>query len=147
MLESVAYSDRDSEYQDFTEEEWNMFNSYSYDDYQGFSDLKLFNIQNNTRNYKIWDNFDIHPYPGSFCIDFNTNCDRNRLIQRHLCDSQCFWNPRQCFLSNSHSGNLEDLMQKSFHDKFNPDFKKQFERVFVEKIDRTLPRYWVKEAY
>ena len=60
MLESVAYSHRDSEYQDFTEEEWNMFNSYSYDDYQGFSDLKLFNMQNNTRNYKIWDDFDIH---------------------------------------------------------------------------------------
>ena len=135
MIESDVFSDGDSECKDFTEEELKMINSYTYDDYQDFSDVKLFDMQNGDRFYKIWDKFGIHPYPGSFCTDFNTNTDRNRLIQRHLCNNNCFWNPRQCFLPSSHSGNLADLMHKDFHDNFNPDFEDQFKRNFSEKID------------
>ena len=112
-----------------------MINSYTYDDYHGFSDIQLYDMQNDNRWDNMWHNFDIHPYPGSFCTAFNSNLDRNKLIQRHLCDNNCFWNPRHCFLSDSHSGNLTDLMHKSFHDRFNPDFKEQFNRDFGEKID------------
>ena len=49
MADSDFYSDGDSEYKDFTEEEINMINSYNYDDYQGFSDVKLFDMQNDDR--------------------------------------------------------------------------------------------------
>ena len=135
MAESDFYSDSDSEYMDFTEEEMTMIRSYNYDDYKAFSDVKLFDMQNSERLENIWEKYDIHPCPGSFCTIFNVNSDRNKLIQRHLCDNNCFWNPRQCFLSDSHSGNLADLMHKNFHDKFNPDFEEHFKRNFSGKID------------
>ena len=41
MADSEFYSDPNLEYKDFTEEEINMINSYTYDDYHGFSDIEL----------------------------------------------------------------------------------------------------------
>jgi hypothetical protein len=72
------------------------------------------------------------------CTDFSTNNKRNRLIQMHLCPKSCFWDPMHCFLEQTHSGNVADLMKKSYHDKFNPSFAAQFGRNFTGKIDWSL---------
>lgn len=134
---SVSYSERHPKYKHFTQEEWNMKTSYSYDDYFGFSDLKIFRMQNNHRNYYMWDVFGVPPDSASFCTAFNTNRKRTRLIQRHLCNNMCFWDPQKCLLEDSHSGNLSDLMHRDFHEQFNPAFSGEFKRIFMGKIDWT----------
>ena len=53
---SVSYSERHPKYKHFTQEEWNIKTSYNYDDNFGFSDLKIFGIQNNPRNYTLYMN-------------------------------------------------------------------------------------------
>ena len=133
--QKIKYSDRLPKYKDFTEEEWDFKTSFTYDDYFGFSDLRIFNAQNNHRYDYMWDDFGIPPELASFCNAFNTNRQRHRLIQRHLCSNLCFWDPQECFLEDSHSGNLTDLMHKDFHDQFNPAFTQQFNRNFKDKID------------
>ena len=132
---SVSYSERHPKYKNFTEEEWNIKISFSYDDNFGFSDLRIFRMQNDHRNYYMWDVFGVPPESASFCTAFNTNRERTRLIQRHLCNNLCFWDPQECFLKDSHSGNLSDLMHKGFHEQFNPAFSEQFSRIFRDKID------------
>ena len=132
---SYEYSDRHSKYRNFSVEEWNLKNSFSYDDHFGFSDLKIFDMQNNHRFYSQLKDFGLPWDSSSFCTAFSENSRRNRLIQRHLCQNLCFWDPQQCFLENSHSGNLADLMHKDFHDGFSPSFQKQFERNYSSKID------------
>ena len=71
----------------------------------------------------------------NMCILHFENSQRNRLIQRHLCHNQCFWGPQQCFLEESHSGNLADLKSKEYHDIFGKSFVEQFDRDFSAKID------------
>jgi hypothetical protein len=78
------------------------------------------------------------PVNFGFSRDLCVNKKRNRLLQRHLCQDNCFWNPQICFLEQEHSGNLVDLMNKSFHDTFNPAFASQFNRVYAGKIDWSL---------
>ena len=135
MSDYISYSERFPECRDFTQEEWSFVNTYSYDDKNEFSDLKIFKMQNSHRFYYMWDELGIPPDPSSFCTAFNKNRERTRLIQRHLCSKQCFWNPQDCFLSDCHSGNLEDIMHKDFHENFNPEFRKEFNRNFTDKID------------
>ena len=134
---SVSYSERHPKYKHFTQEEWNMKTSYSYDDYFGFSDLKIFRMQNNHRNYYMWDVFGVPPDSASFCTAFNTDRKRTRLIQRHLCNNMCFWDPHKCLWEDSHSGNPSDLLHKDFHEQFNPAFSEEFKRTFMDKIDWT----------
>ena len=57
------------------------------------------------------------------------------LYQRNLCQKLCFWDPKQCFLDDSHSGNLADLMHKDVHDIFSSSFTEQFGRNYSSKID------------
>ena len=52
--------------------------------------------------------------------------DQEKFLQRRLCNNFCNWDPSKCFLEDSHSGNLSDLMNKSFHDQFNPGLKELF---------------------
>jgi hypothetical protein len=124
-------------YKNYSEQEWNLKNSFSYDDYKGFSDLKLLKIQNTERCFDMEKTFDL-PVDFGFCRDFSVNNKRNRLVQRHLCLNNCFWNPQLCLFEQSHSGDLVDLMKKSFHDTFNPDFASQFKREYSGKIDWSL---------
>ena len=114
-----------SKYRNFSVEEWNLKNSFSYDDHFGFSDLKIFDMQNRHRFYSQLKDFGLPWDSSSFCTAFSENSQRNRLIQRHLCQKLCFWDPQQCFLDDSHSGNLADLMHKDFHDIFSSSFTEQ----------------------
>ena len=106
-----SYAKRESKYKNLTVEEWDLKNSFSFDDNHGFSDLKILKMQNDHRFSYMKEHFGlpIDGIPG-FCTDFSTNNKRNRLIQRHLCPESCFWDPRHCFLEETHSGNLADIM-------------------------------------
>ena len=135
MSDYVSFSERPRECDNFTSEEWSFVHTFTYDDKEEFNDLRIIMMQNNHRLYYMWDDLGIPPDTSSFCTAFNRNRDRTRLIQRHLCNNQCFWTPLDCFFSDSHSGNLEDIMHKDFHELFNPEFKQQFNRTFTGKID------------
>ena len=135
MSDYISYSERPKECRNFTPEEWTFVNTYTYDTEPEFNDLRIFTMQNNHRWSYMWDELGIPPDTSSFCTAFNKNRERTRLIQRHLCIKECFWNPQDCFLADCHSGNLEDIMHKDFHEHFNPQFQKQFERNFTDKID------------
>lgn len=135
MSDYISFSERPPEFKNFTEEEWNFVNTFTYDDQNEFNDLRILKMQNNHRVYHMWDELGIPPDSSSFCTAFNKNRERTRLIQRHICSNHCFWDPRNCFLSHCHSGNLEDIMHQDFHENFNPEFKDQFDRRFSGKID------------
>ena len=124
-------------YKNYSDQEWKVKKSFSYDDFKEFNDLKILKIQNKERFFDMEKNFGL-PVQFDFCRDFSFNNKRNSLIQRHLCSNNCFWNPQPCFLNNHHSGNLVDLMKKSFHDTFNPEFSSQFSRNYSGKIDWSL---------
>ena len=115
--------------------EWNLTNRFTYDDNLGLYDLQIFDIQNRHRFYYQMKEFGLPLSSSSFCTAFSENNQRNKLIQRHVCHNQCFWDPQQCFLEESHSGNLADLMSKEFHDIFISSFIQQFDRDFSDKID------------
>ena len=136
-MSSYLYENRSSKYKHFNECEWNLKNAFSYDDRKGFSDLKIFTIQNNYRFSEMNDKYGL-PFQSGFCADFSMDNKRNRLIQRYLCPEKCFWNPQVCFLDKSHSRNLAHLMRKAFHDNFNPDFEAQFNKSNSLKLDWTL---------
>ena len=102
MMTSVPYRDRSSKYKTFSEREWNLKNTFTYDDYKGFSDLKILKMQNGDRFYGLKEKYGL-PADGiqGFCTDFCLGNKRNRLIQRHLCPKKCFWNPQPCFLAKT----------------------------------------------
>ena len=106
--QKIDYSDRLPKYKDWNQYEWDLKNTFSYDDYFGFSDLRIFKIQNSHRIHYMWDDFGISRDSASLCNAFNTNRGRHRHIQRHLCSNRCFWDPQECFLEDFHSGNLQD---------------------------------------
>ena len=134
-MSEVNFSDRHPKYKHFTLDEWNLKYSFSYDDQHGFSDLKLFDMQNSHRFYSMMEDFGLPCDSSSFCNTFSKSHRRNTLIQRHLCSKSCYWDPQHCFLEDTHSGDLKELMHKDFHDEFNPLFKEKFDRNYSEKID------------
>ena len=75
---------------------FHLKNAFSYDDRKGFSDLKIFTIQNNYRFSEMNDKYGL-PFQSGFCADFSMDNKRNRLIQRYLCPEKCFWNPQVRF--------------------------------------------------
>ena len=56
-MSSYLYENRSSKYKHFNECEWNLKNAFSYDDRKGFSDLKIFTIQNNYRFSEMNDKY------------------------------------------------------------------------------------------
>ena len=134
-MSNLGYSDRPAKYRNYSIDEWNLKKCFTYDDHLGFSDLKIFDMQNNYRYHTQFEDFGLPYDSASFCTAFSDNRQRHRFVQMHLCDNMCFWDPKQCFLNDNHSGNLADLMHKDFHEKFNPLFAKQFERNYSGKID------------
>ena len=132
---SDVFSDGSSDNENYTSVELKLKYSYTYDDYKDFSDLKIFDMQNDHRLNYMDEEFGIWGDSSALCAEFSTKHHRNRLIQRHLCDNSCYWDPRICFFEDTHTGNLADLMHKGFHEKFNPMFKDKFHRTFTQKID------------
>ena len=90
MSDYVSFSERPRECDNFTSEEWSFVHTFTYDDKEEFNDLRIIMMQNNHRLYYMWDDLGIPPDTSSFCTAFNRNRDRTRLIQRHLCNNQCF---------------------------------------------------------
>ena len=78
-----------SKYKQFDEFEWNLKNTFTYDDRKGFSDLKIFTIQNNYRFSKMNEKYGL-PFQFGFCADFSMDNKLNRLIQRYLCPEKMF---------------------------------------------------------
>jgi hypothetical protein len=136
-MSRYLYENRSSKYKQWNECEWNLKNTFSYDDRKGFSDLRILTIQIQDRFSEINEKYGL-PFQFGFCVDFSVDNKRNRLIQRYLCPNKCFWNPQSCFLDTSHSGNLAHLMRKSLHDNFSPDFESQFDTNKPLKLDWSL---------
>ena len=80
-------------YENYSEQEWNLKNSFTFDNHKGFSDLKILKMQNTERVFDMEKTFGL-PVDFGYCRDFSVNNKRNRLIQRHLCLDNCFWNPQ-----------------------------------------------------
>ena len=135
---SDVFSDGSSDNENYTSLELNLKYSFNYDDYKDFSDLKILDMQNDHRLNYMSEEFGVWGDSSAFCAAFSTKHHRNKLIQRHLCDKLCYWDPQPCFFEDTHSGNLADLMHKNFHDKFNPMFEDKFARSFTKKIDWAL---------
>ena len=92
--------------------EKNLLSRFSFDKHREFSDLRIFSLQNSRRFCGLLDllRFPCQPFYSSiFC-----------------CLNYCNWNPSRCFLEDSHSGKLEDLMTEVFHSSYNPEFASQF---------------------
>ena len=47
-------------------------------------------------------------------------------MQRRICKNKCNWDPSQCFLEDSHSGSLKDIMRKEFLEQYDPGFSSKF---------------------
>ena len=90
-MSEVNFSDRHPKYKHFTLDEWNLKYSFSYDDRHGFSDSKLFDMQNSHRFYSMMEDFGLPCDSSSFCNTFSKSHRRNKLIQRHLCSKSCYW--------------------------------------------------------
>ena len=57
--QKIDYSERLPKYKNWSQYEWDLKNTFSYDDYFGFSDLRIFKIQNSHRIDYMWDDFGI----------------------------------------------------------------------------------------
>ena len=134
MSDDIFYSESNPEYRVLTGLEWYLLNSYNYDSVREFSDIKIFDMQNERRK-SVWSKKYALPYQENFCSGFNQNKDFLRLLQRYFCEKSCYWDPQICFLEDSHSGNLTDLMDRKFHNKFSSRFEEQFSNKKIEKID------------
>ena len=93
-MSDVFYSDSNPEAPNFTEFEWRLKKTFTFDDYKDFSDLKIYEKQNDHRFSTQFTEFGL-PWT-SFC--FTKNSRRNSFIQRHLCENYCFWDPKVCSL-------------------------------------------------
>ena len=116
-----------------TELEKKLKSKYSFDKEKEFSDVRIFSMQSSKRVGNLFDllKFPCQPFFSSiFCV-FNTESLRfkpERFLQRRVCLKSCNWNPTKCFLEDSHSGNLEDLMTQDFHSFYNPKFDSYFNK-------------------
>ena len=126
-----------------TTAEKKLLHEYTFDlDYKEFPDLQLFVLQNQDRFLELSEDLGFPLFGISQCHelsqklnseDFDSSIERE--LQRRFCAKKCYWNPRECFYHENHSGKLEDIMNKDYHQQFNPAFKKQFERNDVPKLD------------
>ena len=61
MSDRYAYANRHPKYKDFTEEEWKIKNSFTYDEQKSINDVKIIDMQNNYRYGYMHENFGVHP--------------------------------------------------------------------------------------
>ena len=116
-----------------SKEDRKLMSKFSFDDHKEFSDIKIFKMQSTHRFYNLKSliKFPCQPFFSSIFSVFSSRTDSYRLerfIQRRICLKSCNWNPRVCFLEDSHSGNLKDLMKQEFHNLYNPDFQSKFDK-------------------
>ena len=100
--------------------------------YREFPDLRIFSIQSSYRYHKNFKHIlkfpNIPLYDSLFCVFGRsyTGYRAERFLQRRICTHNCNWDPSQCFLEDSHSGRLKDLMRTEFLDQYNPEFSHKF---------------------
>ena len=100
--------------------------------YKEWNDIRVYQKQTSYRFYGLVDLLKF-PYIPLFSSVFSVlNAKHNgyrteKFLQRRICQNLCNWDPSKCFLENSHSGKLSDLMHKSFHNLHNPEFESKFE--------------------
>ena len=70
MMSSIW--DDGSRYKNYSEQEWKVKNSFSYDNFKEFNDLKILRIQNNERFFNMEKNFG-SPVEFGFCRDLSVN--------------------------------------------------------------------------
>ena len=119
---------------DITTMEKKLRSQYSFDRFKEFSDLRIFSMQSSRRFSSLLNllQFPCQPFFSSIFNVFNFKLYRykpERLLQRRICLNFCNWNPSKCFLEESHSGSLTDLMSQDFHNLYNPDFQSQFNHL------------------
>ena len=108
--------------------------TYSFDDFKEFNDVRIFKMQSEERFYSLHHllKFPSQPFFSSIFSVFNSKTDGlrvERFLQRRFCMNFCNWNPSVCFLEDSHSGCLGDLMSEDFHKLHSPGFQAQFSQV------------------
>ena len=111
--------------------EKSIMSKFSFDKHNEFSDVQLFTLQNSGRFFNLLDllKFPRQPLQSSiFCCFYTKSyrCKPQRFLQRRICVDCCYWDPSKCFLEDSHSGKLEDLMSETFHSSYNPEFRNHF---------------------
>ena len=115
-----------------SKEEKNLKRKFTFDDHwKEFSDLRIYKMQSTQRFYSLQSlvKFPSQPFFSSIFSVFNSKTAGyrvERFLQRRFCLNFCTWNPTVCFLEDSHSGCLEDLMSAEFHKLHNPDFEYKF---------------------
>ena len=84
--------------------------------YREYSDLRLYSIQSCCRYSRVSKHSTIYSL---FCVFGRsyTGYRAERFLQRRICTHNCNWDPSQCFLEDSHSGRLKDLMRTEFLDQ------------------------------
>ena len=96
MSDDMFYSESNPEYRVLTGLEWYLLNSYNYDSVREFSDIKIFDMQNERRKSFLTKKYAL-PYQENFCSGFNQNNEFLRLLQRLFCEKSCYWDPQVCF--------------------------------------------------
>ena len=99
--------------------------------YREFPDLRIFSIQSSYRyqNFKHILKFpNIPPFTSVFSVlgRKHTGYRAERFLQRRICRNECNWDPSQCFLEDSHSGSLKDIMRKEVLEQYDPGFSSKF---------------------
>ena len=130
-----------------------LMHQFVIDPEKQFSDIQICAMQNRYRFEQLTEAFGFpimqHKYI-SFELSGSLNSedfDRyiERELQRRFCVKKCYWNPQQCFYLENHTGKLEDLMHKEFHQELNPDFVKLFQinkhpKLQWERLNSRHPR-------
>ena len=110
-------------------------NTYSYDkepvkEWRQVSDFDAIKECNKVKWESISKLLDkCHGFVNSGALFRNEKSKVLILIGRILCDKGCNFFPNKCFMRHEYQHDLRNLMKKSLHDKFNPDFDKIFKIV------------------
>ena len=116
----------------YNNEERSLRSKFTFDQYhKEFNDVRIFQMQSRERfqSLKSLLKFPTVPFYSTIFSCFNKSEDRfraERFIQRRFCLNSCYWDPTICFLEDSHSGSLQDLMKQEFLNLYNPAFERQF---------------------
>ena len=105
--------------------------TFETQEYKEFSDLKIYTLQNQHRYHQLKALLkfpNITPFSSVFCV-FNAKYNgyrAERFLQRRVCLNCCNWDPSNCFLEDSHSGDFKDIMHRDFLELYNPGFSSMF---------------------
>ena len=126
-----------------TIEEKQLLHRFTFDkDHRQFTDLQIFSMQTKERFWELYQDLkfplvykllpEFQDLAKNLIYSEKYDFQMERELQKRVCLLKCYYNPRECY--ENHSGKVEDLMRKDFHQQFNPRFEKQFERNSVPRL-------------